>query len=315
MNTINVINEKTVEEFVATIRSSLQDSNKAWWKIALAFAEAKDMYGFTSDKFTRLCKATNFSKSAASKLANITSSDRLKKYAVKLSAVQSWGTLYAISALSEPHFAELVKVYKLDDAAAGPIFLTQANVDSIRKGETVKSVFKNYAIIKIDEEALKGELVTADDLTKLYDLISQIESITSYVSVTRTQIDEKESAKFLHRINNKETQIARKRFMDAIAATLSRHKKQVGENVEMYEKRCLPMSRSELMDMFRDDPKQAFGLIGADYNYESIYNEALGEASAEANKRANTYAQRVLARVPAVSANPVNNNSSGQKAA
>lgn len=314
MNTSIIANEKSVQDFVTVIRSSLQDSNKAWWKIALAFAEAKDMYGFTSHKFETLCKSTKFSTSTASKLIAIANSDRLKKYAEKLSAVQSWGTLYAIVSLTQENFDKLKAIYKLDDKSSGPVFLTQTNVDSIRRVKTDNPVFKNYAIIKVDEDALKGELLTPNDLEKLWSLINEIESITSYIQVSRTEIDEKEASKHLLRVENKATQITRNRFYQAITSTLIRHKKLKGEKVEAFERRCLPMSRVELKQVFDNNPKEAFDLLGAEFDQQSIYKEAESEALEVSIKYTDKYANKVIKRQKASGSVPGNNNSGKQAA-
>ena len=62
---MSVTNTKTVGEFVASIRNSLEKSNKAWVEIANAFAEAREMFGSGSDSFKRLLKETKFSTWAA----------------------------------------------------------------------------------------------------------------------------------------------------------------------------------------------------------------------------------------------------------
>ena len=64
-------NMKTVDELVEFIRDRVQRSNKRWWEIAVAFAEAKEMYGVGSDLFKSLCTRTEFGISKAQKLAAI----------------------------------------------------------------------------------------------------------------------------------------------------------------------------------------------------------------------------------------------------
>lgn len=288
------INEKPVEEFVASIRQHVQTATKSWWKIAECFAEAREMYGADSDKFKRLCKETKFSESKASKLATIASSERLKKYAVKLSAVHSWGTLYAIAALKDENFEQLKEKLKLDDEKAPPVFITQAEVDKVRLGKHPSSFFKNYAIVQIDEDALRGDLLTGSDLEKLHSLLDEVEALSSYVQVKRTGIDDKEASKFMARVVDKEKQIARRRLAEAFEAMLARHMKRKGEKKRGFEVRVFGQSRSELLSDFDADPKAAFEKLGVEYDQAAFFNEAL----AEVGKTADKFAEKVLSRLP-----------------
>ena len=118
MTDITLSNQKSVQEFTTYILERIQASNKNWWEIAQAFSEAREMYGFESDSFKKLCTETKFSKSKASKLATIAMSERLKMYAAKLLAVHSWGTLYAITTLNDQQFQDLKQKLRLDDLFA-----------------------------------------------------------------------------------------------------------------------------------------------------------------------------------------------------
>jgi len=60
MSIVTTHNQKSVEEFVGYIRERLQSSTRNWREIASAFAEAKEMFGVSSDSFKRLCKITKF---------------------------------------------------------------------------------------------------------------------------------------------------------------------------------------------------------------------------------------------------------------
>src|SRR5258708_23008178 len=102
-------NLKKVEEFVEVIREHMKGSTNNVRQIASAFAEAKEMYGQGSDRFTQLCKETKFSVSKACKLASIASDERLKAHEEELSAVHSWTVLYEITTLTDAQFNELLK--------------------------------------------------------------------------------------------------------------------------------------------------------------------------------------------------------------
>ena len=129
-----------------------------------------------------------------------------------------------------------------------------------------------------------------------------------------TEIDEKEASKHLLRVENKATQITRSRFYQAISSTLARNTKHKGESVEAFERRCLPMSRVELKQIFDTNPKEAFDLLGAEFDQQSIYKQAETEALDVSIKYADKYANKVLKRLQAVSPIP-GNNDSGQQAA
>lgn len=281
---------KSVAEFVSYIRERLQNSNRNWWEIAVAFAEAREMYGIDSGRFKDLCSETGFGISKATKLAKIAESDRLKAYSEKLSAVHSWGTLYAITTLNEAKFDELKKAFKLDEGDGVVPFITQQAVEKIRKGPTEKSFLKNYAVIQIDEDALKGGLLDGGDLGELYRLIAKIDNLSSYIRVRHTEIDEKNNMFWLNRIEDKAGQLARKALSEAVSARIGSRKKAAWEKQENFEINCLGMSRRELFLMFNNNPEEAFKYLGIDYDYATYYRQAETEISSKQDK----YAERAM---------------------
>lgn len=286
MNIEHTSNMKSVEEFVTFIRERIQRSNKNWWEIAQAFAEAKEMYGAGSDHFNSLCLKTSFSKSKALKLALIAVSDRLRQYAEKLSAVHSWNTLYAIASLKEDKFEELVKTYKLDSDASVVPFITLEAVERIRKGKQEPAFLKNYAVIQLDEDALKGGLITDKDCDELYKLIAQIDNLTSYIRVKRTEIDEKNTVQWLNRIEDKVKQIARKKYNEALDAMLSRHKKPTNATMAAHELQCFGKSRQEMLQDFNINPEEAFKYVGIEYDYPAYHRQAESEVADSMDKYA-----------------------------
>ena len=294
MTDITLSNQKSVQEFTTYILERIQASNKNWWEIAKAFSEAREMYGFESDNFKKLCIETKFSKSKASKLATIAMSERLKTYAVKLSAVHSWGTLYAIATLNDQQFQDLKQKLRLDDPKAEVPFVTQAEVERFKRGKTERSVFKNYAVIKIDEEALKGELITGEDCQALNALIAQIEAISSHIKVRHMNLDDKESARFMTHLVERKRQLVRQAFVREIGSRLERKPKQKNESQVQFESRMLGMSRGELLAKLNDSEKAAFEYLGLIYDEAKFYDEA----QSALNARAERYAQKVLDRLP-----------------
>lgn len=290
MNIEHASNMKSVAEFVTYIRDRLQNANRNWWEIALAFAEAREMYGTESGRFKSLCSETGFGISKATKLAKIAESDRLQAYSEKLSAVHSWGTLYAITTLDSEKFEELKKVFKLDEDTDVVPFITQQAVEKIRKGPAEKSFLKNYAVIQLDEDALKGGLLDGGDLAELYRLIAKIDNLSSYIRVKHTEVDEKNNLFWLNRIEDKASQLARKALSEAVSARISSRKKASWEKQEMFEIKCLGMSRRELFQMFNETPEEAFKYFGIEYDYASYHRQAEKDIGSKQDK----YAERAM---------------------
>lgn len=291
-------NTKTVDEFVADIQKNIQASTKNWWQIALAFAEAKEMYGTGSQRFKELSERTNFSVSKIAKLISIVSSERLKQYARKLSSVHSWGTLYAITTLTDEQFAAFKEKYELDKPDQIVRFISQEDVDSFRKVAKERSLFKGYAIIQVDDEAVKGGLLTGVEFEELQKLLKKVEALSSYVAVKPITNDEKEELTRLTRIENKVQQLIRKAYMDCINARLEFYKKNKDERQSAFEARVLGMDREELMADFKIDAREAFKYLGLEYDMAAFYKEAEAEVNASEVARTDRYAKKVLSRPP-----------------
>ena len=293
-------NTKSVEEFASYIRTRFQAVNKNWWEIAEAFSEARDMYGKGSSRFKELCKLTRFSESTITKLISIITSDRLKKHAVPLSSVHSWGTLYAISSLTEEQFEAFKKHYKLDDPETLAPFITQADVGRFKKEPTTRSVFRGYAIVQVDDEAVKGGLLDGKEYEELLKLLEKMESLSSYIAVKRLGNDEKEELSRLNRLENKVQQIIRRLYIEGINAALAKYTLNKGETTAVLRTRILGKNRDELMMDFELDAEEAFKYLGLDYNMAAFYKQAESEVNAAACARTDRYAKKVLSRLPVV---------------
>ena len=296
MDVTTFTNTKTVDEFVGEIQKHIQASTENWWQIALAFAEAKDMYGTGSQRFKELSERTNFSVSKIAKLVSIVSSERLKQYARELSSVHSWGTLYAITTLTDEQFSAFKGKYELDKPDLVVRFISQEDVDSFRKVAKERSVFKGYAIIQVDDEAVKGGLLTGVEFDELQKLLIKMEALSSYVAVKRVTNDEKEELTRLTRVENKVQQLIRKAYMESINVKLDLYNKNEGERQSIFEARILGKNREELMDDFKIDAREAFKYLGFEYDMAAFYKKAEGEVNAAEMVRTNKYAQKVLTR-------------------
>lgn len=292
----NIANVKSVDEFASYIRTRFQLVNKNWWEIAAAFAEAREMFGTESKSFKTLREITRFSESTITKLISIVSSERLKKYAVQLSSVQSWGTLYAISSLTEEQFEALKKNYKLDDPQTVAPFMTQTDVSKFKKQVVERSVFRGYAVIQVDDQAVKGSLLTGVEFEQLQRLLTKIESLSSYIAVKRVLNEEKLELSRLNRIDAKSKQIARRAYTEEINSILARHPKQKDENRSAHEVRVLGANITELMTDLEIDAAEAFKWLGLHYDVAGFYNKAEEEVCAAELLLADKYAKKVLSR-------------------
>ena len=304
MDTIESNNIKSVGEFVSYIRNRIQEANRNWMEIAQAFAEAEEMYGSGSERFKQLREQTNFSRSKIAKLLAIVSSERLKKYAVQLSSVQSWGTLYAIETLTDDQFNKLKEQYKFDDPYTVAPFISQTDVDKIRRGAVERSMFRGYAVIQVDDEAVKGGLLSGAEFEELERLLAKIEQLSSYVKLKRSDADEKQEISRMNQIFEKVKQVTRRHYLEAVNATLERRVKYKGESQTAYEVRCFGKNKSELMGDLHFNAEEAFKWIGANYDMATFYNEAEEEVSKAEKARMNKFANKVLSR-PAIIKEPV----------
>jgi len=298
MNITHAQNTKSVEEFAAYIQRRLQSNTRNWWEVATAFSEARDMYGTGSKQFKELSKITRFSESTIAKMISIINSDRLKKYAVSLSSVHSWGTLYAISSLTDEQFEALKVKYKLDEPKTLAPFITQADVSRFKKEPSKRSVFRGYAVVQVDDEAVKGGLLDGKEYEELLKLLEKMESLSSYVAVKRVGNDEKEELSRLNLLENKVQQIIRRLYIEGINATLAKYTLNKGETTAVLRTRILGKNRDELMMDFELDAEEAFKYLGLDYNMAAFYKQAESEVNAAERALADKYAKKVLSRLP-----------------
>jgi hypothetical protein len=282
-------NQKTLEEFVAVIRENVEASIRNWHKIAAAFAEAKEMFGASSDSFKALCKATKFSLSKASKLASIASSERLKEHEAELSAVHSWTVLYEITTLTDEQFERLLKKANektfFTDAAP---FISIEMVMSVKRSKTEKSHLCTYATIKIDFQALQAQLITGDHLATLEEHLRQIETSLPYIQIVRTEVDHTVEGLFVNKLHVAKETAERKAFAALLERQLKKYPKKKNETTKARSLRVLGMDRDEAWSMFREDRKVAFDHFGCEYDQADFWNKAQEVLSKQIDKLAQT---------------------------
>ena len=251
------------------------------------------MFGGESDLFHNLCKETSFSKSTAHKLAAIASSERLAKYREKLSVVHSWGTLYAITSLTEEKFKVLCERYNLDDPSASRPILTQSMVEAVRKEETEKSSLRVYATIYVDVQAMKAGLFDGDHIARLEEALDTLQKTLPYVKITKSGVEERVESAYIERLQRKADELARQDFAKELQAIDKRleSKRHKWESKKVCFSRAMCSSREELWEMFKNDRKEAFGYLGGDeYDEAYLYDRAdsAQDAKLEAKVRART---------------------------
>ena len=282
-------NQKTIEEFVAVIRENVEASIKNWHKIASAFAEAKEMFGASSDSFKALCKATKFSLSKASKLASIASSERLKEHEAVLSAVHSWTVLYEITTLTDEQFERLLKKANektfFTDAAP---FISLEMAMSVKRTKTEKSHLCTYATIKIDFQALQAQLISGDHLATLEEHLLQIGKSLPYLQIVRTEVDRTVEGQFVNKLRVAMETAERKAFAALLARELTKYPKKKNETPQARFLRALGMDRDEAWSMFRENRKVAFDHFGCEYDQAHFWDEAQEAVDEQIHKLAQT---------------------------
>lgn len=276
---MSVLNTKTVDEFVDTIRQSMETVTRSWVKIGEAFAEAREMFGSDSDSWRRLLKATKFASSTAHKLASIATSKRLNAYRAKLASVHSWGTLYAIHALPDDKFEELKRDFKLDDPAAVPPFITVNQIERIKKGKPEKTSLRLVASISIDEDALNGDLLSCGELQRLTDALEELRTTVPYLKVVTTGVIDASFGEYVRRLQVAAGAAERKALSRGIASTIARRKKPKYATAAQHEIACLGMSRGELFALYEANPKEAFDHLGLEYDEKKFQSDAESEVA------------------------------------
>ena len=281
-------NKKSIKEFVAFIRGQLEVSTQSWQKIAAAFYEASEMYGFDSEPYKELLKDTGFHKSKASKFLAIASSERLKRYELQLSCVHSWTTLYEVTTLSEVQFSNLCSEYDLDNIEARPC-LTEGKVRAFKLEKKPCSPFKRFAFISIDEDALKGGLLDGSVLEELHNTLEKVSSSSPYIQLQETGIDDAETALFYKELESRKLTLIRNKLQTVINRKLDQNKrtKLKGQSAGQHFVQVFGISREELVGWVKEgEPLKAFAYLGVEDEYDEckLWDQALGEVQSSRRK-------------------------------
>jgi hypothetical protein len=280
-------NLTTIEEFADRIRENVESSTRSWIDIANAFGEAMEMYGGDSDSFKLLCKQTHFHKSTAYKLAKVARCERLKKYADKLIAVHSWGTLYSISALSDKKFDILKAKFELDDQSAIAPFIRQSDITGLNRGKIERDSYKSFATIYIDEDAMKGMLFEGEHFEDLRAALTTIQNTIPYLKVVTQELEEKIESKYQAEFMREMERVERRAYKDAIDKFISGklRKNSIIKKKDAYaqylpypslEEQWSAFDKQGLAEMGMDcDRAELFNSLDAEYDQSKYFNEAV----------------------------------------
>ena len=270
----NMLNTKPVEYFIDIINSKLQNSNVSWREIAQAFADARKMYGSESASFKEVMLQTKFTKSSAHKLASIAESKRLEKYKSKLSLIHSWSSLYLIHSLSDEIFNKLKVKFHFDDENSKAQFITVRDINSLKFEPKMRSPFKAFTAIHINEYALRTSKIAGKDLSRLFKLLDEIQNTIPFVKVSNTGINEKYNSIFWKKVEYYKPKIERKFVNNAIDRIIS-FKPHVNKGENKYEVIFQKSKKKDVINFALEDIEAFMSTYGLEYDGNKIYDEAI----------------------------------------
>ena len=203
-------NQKPVEDIINTILTALKAQTKSWMVIAKELDLARNQYGEGSDQEKKIIKATGLGKSTISKLAQIGGDRRLAEF----ESVHAWTVLYEISLMTDAEIEFLKDELNLPKSNGIP---TVSMVQKIRFPEPKEvDPYRAAFTIKIDQNALQGDMFDGDAYEKLVDLVAQIQNEVPYVRVDVTDIYENNASRMMGEITRKMEVVAREKVQAAI---------------------------------------------------------------------------------------------------
>lgn len=277
-------------EFITIIMTELENSVKSWTTIAQAFADAEDQFGYSSDCFKSILKETKFTVATATKLVKIARSDRLKRHGDVFAKVHAWTVLYAITTLTDDQFDRLLASVG-DGAVVTSSMVTRAK-DEKKDTDPYKTIFN----IRIDENALRGDLFDGQDYATLHGLIDEIQKLIPYIRIDAIDRFETNVAWEMTGIQKQYDKIVKRKFDEAISA-YKKHSPEwqtYAKNPKKYNKPRIANfdDTAEAYAVMRENPAEAFAALGSDlYDMSAIWNEAsqaFSKQTAEYAAKANT---------------------------
>lgn len=283
-------NMTTTIEFINIIKTELANSTKSWKTIAQAFSDAEDQFGYSSDTFKSIMNETKFNLATATKLVKIARSDRLKRHADAFGKVHAWTVLYAVTTLTDEQFDRLLA--SISDGSVVTSSMVAKAKATPRQSDPYKTIFN----IRIDENALRGDLFDGEDYATLTSLIQEIEKLIPYIRIDAIDRFESNVAWEMQGIQRHYDRIIKRRFREAITAY-----KNNSQEWQRYAKNSKGLNKPRIAiyddaadahASMRENPAEAFAALGSDlYDMGVIWNEAsqaFAKQTAEYAAKANT---------------------------
>lgn len=279
-------------DIIKTIKTEMAKATVAWKVIAQVFSDAEEQYGSGSDSFSRILKATRFSKSTAMKLIKVARCKRISNNADMLDRVQAWTVLYEISTLTDSQFDELINSICDDDVVTSGMVKKCKDTEP-KQVDQYKAAFE----IRIDEFALKGGSFDGANYEKLMDLIAQIQNEIPHVRVDSANLYEDSVAKYWSALQKIEEQIMHQEFRKAIKQYKETSNEWKSKKRLKYKGAPKPQISSyatsqDAFVSFKADPKSFFDELEYEYSKSEIWNRARDEHA----KRAAKFAERANAQ-------------------
>jgi hypothetical protein len=198
-------------DIIASIQTELKNQTASWRVIAKQFAIAYEQFGSDSDAFKSILKATDIAYAKAMKLKDIASDVRLDDPA--FDTVSAWTVLYQASKLNDEQLKTLKAEIAKPNLTNRKQIPTAAMIKKIANPETKPSdPYQTIFTIKVDRNALKGQLFDGDAYDAMLNLVAQIQDTVPYVRVDTKDAFENDSAMFFNDLSRTMKTITRERL-------------------------------------------------------------------------------------------------------
>lgn len=283
-------NTVEIREFADRIKSELEASTSAWWKIAGILGEADAQYGFASKQMKALIADINFSASKANKLVKISQSDRLQKHEAEFSKVGAWTVLYKLTSLSDAHFDLVLK------ALSPEIVVTVAWINTVlgREKKAPKD-HKPLFEVQVNVAALKAMEFDGESFSRLEEALEAIKAEVPFLEITDSGLFEDE-----WNLIGRDMERARKKVLTRLADRAIEQYKDGSSEWKAYRNKktprnvrpkrppiCVYDDRTNVFEAMEDNLEEVFSNLGADwFSQEMLHTETTQELHAMRQKYA-----------------------------
>ena len=264
----------TATEIIDAIQSEQKSMTSSWREIAKQFALAYDQFGSDSDAFKGILKATNFTYDKAMKLKDIGFKSHINDPI--FDRVAAWTVLHAATKLDAKQMKTLKQQLRQSIKTDVP---TLAMIKSILNPEVKTSdPYQKVFTIKVDRNAIKGDLLDADAFTKLQNLVAEIQNTVPYVRVDAVDVFDSETTKFFADVERTTKTICRERLNAALKSyrESKKNKKPLKKiDTENFKWFGEFSDREEMNASFNEDPFAVLDQVGASLDKSVVHTEAM----------------------------------------